>query len=116
MKIIQNKLLPFQDFAAINLFGIIFTRFDTLPDRTLRHEAIHTVQIREMLYIFFYIWYAAEWIVRLLQCRFGWFDAYRRISFEQEAYQHQDEKGYLTKRKRFAWFQNLYKNPSSWKA
>ena len=30
-------------------------------------------------------------------------NAYRSISFEREAYEHEDEPGYLQKRERYAW-------------
>ncbi len=54
MKVIYNNIIPFKGFKAINLFGIVFARcWLTLQD--LNHEAIHTQQMKEMLYVFFYI-------------------------------------------------------------
>lgn len=104
MKVIYNNIIPFKGFAAINLFGIIFARkeYKPLSDRTLRHEAIHTEQMRELGYIGFYILYLLEWLYRLpKQCRTGQ-SAYRNISFEQEAYRKQNRKFYLSNRKPFA--------------
>ena len=62
MKVIINKLIPFPGFAAINLFGIMFVRDgayrnNEVPAKTFRHESIHTAQMKEMGYIFFYVWY-----------------------------------------------------------
>ena len=104
MKIIRNKYIPFQGFKAINLFGILFVRGNArISERTLRHEAIHTAQMKEMLYIFFYLWYVVEWIIRL----FMEGNAYRNISFENEAYTNEDNIIYLESRKRFAWIKYL---------
>ena len=104
MKIIRNKYIPFQGFKAINLFGILFVRGNArISERTLRHEAIHTAQMKEMLYIFFYLWYVVEWIIRLFMKG----NAYRNISFEREAYSNEDDVIYLESRKRFAWIKHL---------
>ena len=62
MKIVKTKWFPFGGYKAINLFGILFTKSD-LSETEINHEAIHTAQMKEMLYIFFYIWYAIEYII-----------------------------------------------------
>ena len=104
MKIIRNKYIPFQGFKAINLFGILFVRGNArISERTLRHEAIHTAQMKEMLYIGFYIWYIIEWLIRLFMKG----NAYRNISFESEAYKHQNELDYDKLRNRFAWLKYI---------
>mgnify|MGYP007066897473 CR=1 FL=1 len=85
MKIIRNNIIPPKGFTAINLFGLLFVRGNReLSPTTVTHERIHTRQMREMLYIFFYIWYVLEWLIRLLVIR-NPHKAYRAISFEQEA-------------------------------
>jgi len=104
MKIIRNKYIPFQGFKAINLFGILFVRGNArINEKTIRHEAIHTAQMKEMLYIFFYLWYVVEWLTRLFMKG----NAYRNISFEREAYSNEDDVIYLESRKRFAWIKYL---------
>lgn len=101
MKVVYNSLIPFKGFSAINLFGVLFARKEAmLSERTLRHEAIHTAQMKELLYIGFYVWYVLEWGVRVCQYGFGK-TAYRNISFEQEAYGNEDDVGYLSNRKFF---------------
>ena len=106
MKVIYNSLIPFKGFIAINLFGIVFARkeYKELSRRTLNHEAIHTAQMKEMLYVFFYLWYVIEWIIKLF--RYG-HNAYENISFEREAYAFQSDRYYLKGRKHYAWLKIL---------
>lgn len=104
MKIIRNNIIPFKGFTAINLFGILFVRGNANIDaKTINHEEIHTAQIKEMLYIFFYIWYFIEWIIRLF-CKGS---AYRNISFEQEAYSNESDTSYLINRKKYSWLKYI---------
>lgn len=104
MKIIKNNIIPLKGFAAINLFGVLFVRKETkITAKLLRHEAIHAAQMKEMLYIFFYLWYVVEWIIRLFMKG----SAYRNISFEREAYSNEDDVIYLESRKRFAWIKYI---------
>ncbi len=99
MKIIRNRIIPFGKYGAINLFGMVFAKKDMKMDEVvINHERIHTHQMRELGYIFFYIIYVAEWLWRL--CKSG--DAYRNLSFEREAYDHQSDLNYLKNRKPFA--------------
>ncbi len=108
MKIIENKFIPFKGFVAINLFGILFIRKGTsLRKYTLNHEKIHTTQMKELLYIFFYLWYLIEWIVKLFQNNFNNMNAYRNISFEKEAFQNQGNQNYLQERKRYSFLNYL---------
>ena len=93
--VIYNKLIPFEGFKAINLFGVIFARKPLMPS-DLVHEWVHTQQMKELLYIGFYLIYLIEWLVRLT--KHGKKRAYYMISFEQEAY---DFKG--GKREHFGW-------------
>lgn len=104
MKVIYNNIIPFKGFVAINLFGTVFARKKCKPlsDRILRHEAIHTEQMRELGYIVFYIIYLLEWLFRLIKQSWTGQKAYRNISFEKEAYKKQDRKTYLSYRKSFA--------------
>lgn len=100
-----SRRFPFagKDFIAINLFGLIIVRKGAFfPPSSLNHEKIHTAQQREMLFIFFYLWYTLEWIVRFLCC-FSARKAYWRIGFEKEAYANEKDTDYLAKRKFYAW-------------
>lgn len=107
MKVIYNRLIPFKGFTAINIFGICFMRseykkLEGTPQfkNTLRHESIHTAQMKELGYIGFYIIYILEWLYRLIMI--GGKDAYRTISFEVEARDHDHRDDYLSTRKPYS--------------
>ena len=109
MKIFYLKRPPFlgKNVIAMNLFGMILARKGrTLSPTTVFHERIHTAQMREMLYVFFYIWYVLEWLVRCI-CYFSAYKAYSNISFEREAYENESNPGYLIQRKHYRWTRYL---------
>ncbi len=111
MKIIYNKIIPFgKDFYAINLFGVLFAK-GPCDAVTLNHEQIHTAQIKELGYIFFYVVYLIEWLFRIVQYRSN-VDGYFNISFEREAYANQYDLTYLQKRKLFS-FKRYYRKQGS---
>lgn len=124
--IIKNKIIPFGDYDCINLFGILFTKKD-LTEKEINHENIHTIQILEcillgvviigILDIFmkfslwwylvsiftFYILYCLEYLfIRCFHKKQG--DAYRDVSFEEEAYTYDDDLTYLKDRKWYKWW------------
>lgn len=108
MKIIKNKIIPPRGFSYVNLFGVLFTRRDKkISDVTFNHEQIHTEQMKEMLYVFFYLWYLIEWLIRLIILRDS-HKAYRAISFEQEAYTYQCDLAYREGRKRYSWLSYIF--------
>lgn len=95
------------DFAiAITLapFGIFIEDKYWDDEFVLNHEKIHWYQQLEMLFIFFYLWYFFEWLIRLV---LNQTNAYDSISFEKEAYYNEKDFDYLMKRKSFAWFRYL---------
>lgn len=105
MKILFSGVIPFKGFTAVNLFGVLFVRKERknkLTEKLIVHETIHTKQMQEMLYVFFYLWYFTEWLIKLFLLWNG-HKAYRSISFEREAYEHENDKDYLLERKHFNW-------------
>lgn len=103
MKVYFSRFVPFRPFIAINLLGCIVVRSDhrgKVDESLIRHEKIHTAQMRELLYVGFYLIYAVEWLVRRIA---GGTGAYWRIGFEREAYTYQSQPSYLQERKHFAW-------------
>lgn len=66
---------------------------------TINHEMIHWKQQAEMLFLFFYLWYGFEWLVRRIKSK----EAYYKISFEKEAYSNDNDDSYLLTRKHFSW-------------
>lgn len=106
MKVFENRFLPLKGFLCINLFGIVLVRKGwkgVVRPVDLNHERIHTAQMKELGYIFFYLFYFIEWLIRLPMKG----NAYRKISFEREAYLHQSDPTYLQQRKHYAWFKYL---------
>lgn len=100
MKIVRTSILPFRGFTAINLMGVLFVHPGVyLSNELMNHERIHTAQQREMLFVFFYMAYVVEWLVRLPMRG----NAYRNISFEREAYANQRNPDYLRSRRPYSW-------------
>ena len=112
MKILYNNIIPFPGYLAINLFGILFVRKDaaqrkSVSEFVINHETIHSKQMKEMLWIPFYIWYGIEWFIKLFNYNFDSHTAYRNISFEREAYENENDLSYKYHRKRYNWLKLL---------
>ena len=106
MKVVENNIIPFKGFLAINLFGVLFVRKDSWARKTeeyksvvYTHESIHTEQMKELWYLPFYILYFLEWLFRLVTKPKT---AYMSISFEREAYGNEKNPDYLATREHFA--------------
>lgn len=100
--LIRTKHFPPRPYAGISLCGLIIFRQDVVvTEADIRHEAIHHRQQREWLFVVFFLLYLAEFMVLLVRYR-KWHTAYRHISFEQEAYAHQQEPDYLARRRMWA--------------
>lgn len=95
---------------AMAIWPFIFIKENAIRfDKTLiNHEKIHFRQQIEMLWFPFFIWYACEFLVRLIQYK-NWDKAYRAISFEKEAYTYEATEDYL-KTKRFWSFVHFLKD------
>lgn len=104
MKAIPNNIIPLKGFKSVNLFGVLFVRsewIDRIGDVDINHESIHTAQMKELLYVGFYLAYLVEWLVRWIIER-SREKAYYSISFEKEAYANEKDMEYLNTRKHFA--------------
>lgn len=116
------RLILFDGYSTVMLFGFILTKQASLSEQTVRHETIHVRQwlecmllavplMTESLWLAFtapfiyYIWYLAEYLVRLLIMRNPG-KAYRNIVFEREAYRNQADPSYLKKRLPFLFIKN----------
>lgn len=109
MLTVKNNIIPFKGFTAITLWPFIFVRKDEekyYTDVVDRHEHIHGEQQKEMLILFFYLWYLVEWIVKLCIYR-NRMTAYKNISFEREAYTHQNDMSYIENRMHYSWIKYL---------
>lgn len=103
MRIVRNRFIPFKGFKAINLFGVVFMRRECgeMGETDLNHELIHSLQMRELWYLGFYILYFAEWLAGVLKGKSS-DEAYFDISFEREAYRHEGDLKYCERRESFA--------------
>lgn len=117
MKIVYCKIIPFKDFFATNFFTLIIVRKrykervergGCIIKRMLNHENIHSEQMKETLFIGFYILYLLNWLFNLIVCPKH---AYKYIVFEQEAYANQGNLDYIKHRKHYAWIKYLFKKP-----
>lgn len=107
MKTIVNDILPFKGFKAMNVFGVLLVRRGArMAEKDYTHEAIHTAQMKETLWVGFYVWYGVEWLVRLVANGFKAHAAYRALLMEREAYGHEGEAEYLAGRRRWAWLRD----------
>jgi hypothetical protein len=77
-----------------------------LPDEVLNHEHIHVRQQLEMGWVFFFVWYGFEFLIRLAQHR-DRYAAYQALSHEKEAHQHETDLEYLKSRNWYAWTKYL---------
>lgn len=133
MEVVYRKHFPFKGFTALTMWPVIFVRADRKEKFTykvLRHETTHALQQIEcyvlgwllalaMILAGFEWWslvpiglffelYLIEWSIKTLFCRFDIDRAYMSISTEQEAYKHEKEVEYNSKRKHFAWVRYIF--------
>ncbi len=126
MFVIRNNIIPLDGFEALTVWPFIFVRSKNFDAVDENHERIHASQQFEILIVgivmavvlsvsgcewwslfalpIFFYWYLLEWSVRLV---FLPGNAYRKTSFEAEAYAHQEDMDYLRNRKPFAWIKYL---------
>lgn len=125
MKIVRTKLMKLIGKKYMLLFCWLLTAPKAkITEVDLNHERIHERQMKELLYVFFYVWYGVEWFIRLVQYwRVGYtaykdsglkealrklnYIAYRNVAFEREAYQNEGYLSYLENRDRFNFLKYL---------
>lgn len=92
-----------KNFRGLAVYPFIFLREKSLKEnqKIIHHEKIHLRQQIEMLWIFFFIWYGIEYLIRLIQFKDST-TAYFNISFEKEAYANEKDFDYLKNRKFWA--------------
>ena len=74
----------------------------------INHERIHLEQQKELLIVFFYLFYYLQYAYYLIRT-LDLYEAYRSISFEKECYRYQNDMKYLSRRKRYNYLWNNYK-------
>ncbi|MFC4143439.1 hypothetical protein [Pedobacter mendelii] len=90
--------------AGMAIFPFILLKKETYrkDEQIINHEKIHLRQQLELLVLPFYILYLFNYFINLI--RFRKHDlAYRKIIFEQEAYDNENDLNYLKNGKWFGW-------------
>lgn len=135
MKIIYNKIIPLKGYKLMCVFPFIFVRKGTrnITVSDVNHEKIHGMQQIEThivalilavllaaVGLFSWWWilvsplvyfalYGLEYIVRWICYGFDTCEAYRNISFEQEAYLNETNLSYPYERKLYSFVRYLFK-------
>ena len=106
MKLIKCLWLPFRD--SINLFGIIFYK-GKLDKYKVNAHRISCVQMQELFYIFYYLYYNIEsiiiWFLNLFKNNISY-----KTRFEEEIDQHSNDLTYLKWRAPYSCFKYLQNN------
>lgn len=89
-----------KNFRGLAIYPFIFLREKALKEnlKVINHERIHLRQQIEMLWVFFFLWYGIEFLIRWIQFK-NPLVAYFNISFEKEAYTKEIDMDYLKNRK-----------------
>ena len=110
----NSKILNFFNKKfEVKPLGITIFFFIILKDKkednleVFNHEMIHIKQFQETFYFGFYLITFFDFIIKYIKYR-KFYDAYRYLVFEVEAYDNMNNLEYLKKRKRFAWLRNLF--------
>ena len=99
MIFISKYIVP-KGFVGITLFPFIFLKKKDLKQDLIliNHEKIHLKQQKELLIIFFYLFYVLEWSIKMFTYKNSYL-TYQNLSFEREAYQNENNLSYLKNRK-----------------
>ena len=93
----------FMSVGGITLFPFIILKEKHRDNEIIKtHEKIHIEQQKEMLVIFFYIWYLVEFVLLIFKYK-NPKKAYKNLLHEKEAKQNERNKDYLKTRKSYAW-------------
>lgn len=99
------KNLPAAGMAIFPFILLKSARFKNDPE-IINHEKIHLRQQLELLIFLFYFLYLFNYLIN----RFKYKNhdlAYRKIIFEEEAYNHESDLNYLKNRSWYAWLKNI---------
>ncbi len=96
---LRRFVVRFKRMSPLGMALFPFILIKGKPTKTLiNHETIHLRQQVELAVLPFYLWYAVEYLIRRAGSR-SHYEAYRRISFEREAFENEKDIHYLKNRK-----------------
>ncbi|MRI02564.1 hypothetical protein GH721_18625 [Kriegella sp. EG-1] len=98
-----------KNYVGLSLWPFIILKNDSLKSDVIliNHEKIHLKQQLELLVIPFYIIYLTEWIIKSIYY-LDRYQGYQNLSFEREAYLHEDNLDYINKRSPFSFIKYLW--------
>jgi hypothetical protein len=99
-------IVPWLRANGMALYPFILVKRKNPSATLLNHERIHLRQQVELLVLPFYLWYVLEYLWHRLR-GLRHYAAYRRISFEREAFDQDQNLYYLTTRKPWAFMDYL---------
>jgi hypothetical protein len=102
------KLFSGNFARAIALYPFVIFKEAELKEKStiVNHEKIHLKQQAECLLLPFYAMYLIEYMMYRIRGKSHYL-AYRSISFEREAFDHEEDPLYLERRAFFAWIKYL---------
>ena len=108
--ILVFKHLFRKNYVGLTLWPFIIVKEQVYKEDSvlINHEKIHLRQQLELLVIPFYLWYAAEWLIRTI-LYMNSYRAYQNISFEREAYAHEKDLGYTDRRKAYSFINFIFR-------
>lgn len=103
--ILVTRLVP---YSAMALYPFILVKEEAMKQNAvlIHHEKIHHRQQLELLLVFFYSWYALNYLYNLLKYR-NHYKAYKEIIFEREAFKNEEQANYLENRKLWAFLKYI---------
>ena len=108
--ILVSKFIVPRGYVGITIFPFVFLKYSALKANStvLNHEKIHLRQQLEMLVVPFFVFYGFEFLYKLMRYK-NWYEAYRNLSFEREAYRNEKDLNYLKSRPFWAFLKYLRK-------
>jgi len=98
-----TRLLKIFGSVGMAHLGFILLTADKDNKEIINHELIHIAQQRETLILLWYLIYIGHFIINFFKTKFKFWDAYRIIIFEIEAFKYEKDYNYLDNRKFFNW-------------
>ena len=99
MLLIVSKYLIPVGYRGMTVFPFVILREAADAENVvlMNHEKIHFRQQLELFVLPFFVWYLADYMVKLIRYR-DKNEAYRNIVFEREAYANEKDLSYLKSR------------------
>ena len=105
-----NALIPSEYIQGRNEFRALDLNQQQMEiligKETLNEERIHTKQMKELLFLPFYLLYLLFFLVYLLKT-LSFNRAYQSIPFEREAKENRKDSSYCENRNKFGWLNYL---------